>query len=325
MDQKIDFVITWVDGSDVEWQKDKAKYSAAGADVRNARYRDWDQLKYWFRAVEKFAPWVNKIHFVTYGHLPKWLNTNNPKLHVVNHEDFIPEKYLPVFNSTAIEVHLHRIPNLSDKFVYFCDDYYLMRPCKSIDFFKKNKPVDMPRLAPVLPANHEMYFYHLYNDYSVYRQFFNKKRMLSLFGKYVNLKYGKIAFSNLSNLISKNLYVFPLHLPQPILKETMAELWERYPREFEETASSRFRQITNNSLEMVRGYYLMTGEFYPKRRKGIVLSSNNPMKANSTIKDCPYKLMCLSDVSSDNDFESDKELINSAFDTVFPEKCSFEK
>ena len=69
----------------------------------------------------------------------------------------------------------------------------------------------------------------------------------------------------------------------------------------------------------------MTGKFYPKRIKGIVLSTTNPMKANFTIKDCSYKLMCLSDVSSDNDFESDKKLINSAFDTVFPEKCSFEK
>ena len=80
---KIDFVVTWVDGSDPIWQKVKNQYSAEGADTRVTRYRDWDQLKYWFRAVEKYAPWVNKVHFVTFGHLPQWLNTDNPKLNIV--------------------------------------------------------------------------------------------------------------------------------------------------------------------------------------------------------------------------------------------------
>lgn len=93
--QEIDFVITWVDGSDDRWQKEKQetrKHLGIVADVddRKERYRDWDNLQYWFRGVEKYAPWVRKIHFVTWGHLPKWLNTDHPKLRVVNHEDFIP-------------------------------------------------------------------------------------------------------------------------------------------------------------------------------------------------------------------------------------------
>ena len=71
----IDFIMIWVDGNDPEWQKEKRKYQPGdAADDREIRYRDWDNLQYWFRAVEKFAPWVNRIHFVTCGHLPKWLN-----------------------------------------------------------------------------------------------------------------------------------------------------------------------------------------------------------------------------------------------------------
>ena len=65
MQEAIDFVITWVDGEDPIWQEEKAKYSDVGSDKRKSRFRDWDQLRFWFRAVEKFAPWVNKIHFVT--------------------------------------------------------------------------------------------------------------------------------------------------------------------------------------------------------------------------------------------------------------------
>lgn len=28
-------------------------------------YREWGTFKYWFRGVEKFAPWVNKVYLVT--------------------------------------------------------------------------------------------------------------------------------------------------------------------------------------------------------------------------------------------------------------------
>jgi len=39
---KIDFVLAWVDGSDKEWQKEKAKYCKEGipGDNREERYRD---------------------------------------------------------------------------------------------------------------------------------------------------------------------------------------------------------------------------------------------------------------------------------------------
>ena len=55
-DYPIDFVVTWVDGNDPVWQAEKAKYSPdKNADNRNVRFRDWDNMQYWFRAVEKFA------------------------------------------------------------------------------------------------------------------------------------------------------------------------------------------------------------------------------------------------------------------------------
>ena len=93
--EEIDFVITWVDGGDKAWQREKACYDpAAGTDDGEERYRDWDLLKYWFRGVEKYAPWVRKIHFLTWGHIPEWLDTSNKKIHIVNHKDYIPKEYL---------------------------------------------------------------------------------------------------------------------------------------------------------------------------------------------------------------------------------------
>ena len=74
MDTKIDFVITWVNGNDPKWLKEKEKYllSNLGLSSSENRYRNWDNLKYWFRGVEKFAPWVNNIYFITCGQTPKW-------------------------------------------------------------------------------------------------------------------------------------------------------------------------------------------------------------------------------------------------------------
>ena len=78
---KVDFVMMWVDGNDLEWRKEKNKYLPKEDEVNNdVRFRDWDLLKYWFRGVEKYTPWVNKIFFVTWGHLPKWLNIDNEKI-----------------------------------------------------------------------------------------------------------------------------------------------------------------------------------------------------------------------------------------------------
>ena len=116
MSEKIDFVVLWVDGSDPKWLKEKNKYSDSKIDIDDtiARYRDMKTFKYWFRAVEKYTPWVNKIHFITWGHVPDWLDTTNPKLNIVNHKDYIPKEYLPTFNSNVIELNLHRIEDLSE-------------------------------------------------------------------------------------------------------------------------------------------------------------------------------------------------------------------
>ena len=85
--------------------------------------------------VERHAPWVNNIYLITNGQRPKWLNVNHPKLKWVRHEEFIPEEYLPTFNSSAIEMNIHRIDGLSENFVLFNDDMYLIQDVKYSDFF----------------------------------------------------------------------------------------------------------------------------------------------------------------------------------------------
>ena len=72
----IDFVVTWVDNGDIEWRRNKALYAGDYSFSNNGeeRYRNWDIFQYWFRAVERYAPWVNKVYLVTCGHYPAWFN-----------------------------------------------------------------------------------------------------------------------------------------------------------------------------------------------------------------------------------------------------------
>ena len=145
-DTQIDFVIPWVDDTDPVWRAKKAEYTGVKETEGNTcvRYRDWDTLKYWFRGVEKFAPWVRYVHFVTDNQKPEWLNIEHPKLRWVKHTDFIPQEYLPTFNSHTIEFNLHRIPDLAEHFVYFNDDVFLIRETKEEDFFVDGIPCDIP-------------------------------------------------------------------------------------------------------------------------------------------------------------------------------------
>ncbi len=150
----IDFVLLWVDNTDPAWQEEFQKYRhAADGDSRSVRFRCWGNLQFWFRSVEKFAPWVRKIHFVTHGHLPEWLNTSHPKLNIVRHSDFIDAAYLPLFNSRAIEVNIHRIPGLADRFVYFNDDCFVNRPLDPSFFFRGGLPCDVFGYNAISPQN----------------------------------------------------------------------------------------------------------------------------------------------------------------------------
>ncbi len=185
----IDFVLAWVDGSDNEWQKEKAQYCGKNTseDGREERYRDWDILKFWFRGVEKYASWVNKIFFVTWGHLPSWLDTHNPKLEIVNHASYIPGQFLPTFNSHTIELNFHRIKGLSEQFVYFNDDFFITNPVKQEDFFINGVPKDMLALQPVVANvdNPVMSYIYLNNSMLLAKHFDKRSNIKKQPGSYL--------------------------------------------------------------------------------------------------------------------------------------------
>lgn len=327
-DYKIDFVLPWVDGNDVEWQKEKAKYSGTEfCDESVSRYRDWDNLHYVFRGIEKFTPWVNKVHFITHGHLPKWLDTSNPKLNIVKHSDFIPKEYLPVFSCNPFEVNLHKIPNLSEHFVYLNDDIFFLKPLKEEYFFKNGLPCDTAALS-VIETAEETINIPVWNSVSIVNKYFDKNKVIfGNFSKWFNLKYKEHLIRTLCLLPWGFMPGFyRAHGPASYVKKTWETLWEKEPGILTRTSSHRFRESTDVAQFLFKMWQLCEGNFYPRydkcRSVNLELSTNEIQKLILSKK---YPIICLNDRNDIEDFEEMKETIIRALDQILPEKSSFEK
>lgn len=325
---KIDFVITWVDGDDPEWISEKNKYVSIKKTARpdiagNTRYKNNGLLKYWFRGVEKFAPWVNKIYFVTYGHLPKWLDTNNPKLVIVNHKDFLKPQWLPTFSSVPLNLNLHRISGLSEHFVYFNDDMFLVSPCEQNLFFINGLPRDMA-VQDVIPATKISAYWHMvYNDIISLNTHCKKKLSLRMhWKKWFNPIYGKNVIKNfLLSPLSMFTGIYETHLPSGYLKSSFEKAWALEPK-LEEVSTHKTRSPEDISENFIRYIQISNGDFAPinklKYGRYCSMSAKNIAEYITSGK---YKYLCINDEVEGEAFERTKK----AFESILPQKCSFEK
>ena len=329
----IDFVLTWVDGSDPVWREEKRKYqSDASCDDGEERYRDWDMLQFWFRGVETFAPWVRKVHLITYGHLPKWLDTKHPKLHIVRHEDFLPKELLPVFNSTVLEEYLHRIEGLAEHFVYFNDDMFLLRPIKEEVFFQRGLPCDMMAFQPVVANPRSIVTSYLYlNNAAVLARNFDKRECVRRHpGHFYHPGYPLLYL--LYNVMELTFPLFTgfytVHGPSPFLKQTFLDVWKCEGRELETAAHSRFRSKNDVSQYLFREWQKLSGNFVPKnvhRKLGYFELDMQNKRLLATIVGQKKKWICINDTGKVTDIEPVKEQLRSAFLRILPNRSSFEK
>ena len=334
MDQKIDFVILWVDGNDKKWQKEKNIYKPKLQNDENnntIRFRDWDNLVYWFRMVEENASWVNKIYFITWGHVPIWLNTKNEKLVIVNHKDYIPSEYLPTYNSNTIELNLFRIKELSDNFVLFNDDMFIIRKTKPRDFFRNGVPLECYSEIPHKSIKpNDTYDHTLLNNIAIINKYFNKKEVYKKnFFKYFNYRYG--IKDNLKTLSLLQYSTFSMidnkHVPVALKKEVLKELWHKEYDSFNNSSLNRFRDLSDISQYLIRYYQLASGNFIPRTSKfGTYIALENDNTKNiKKIERKKYKLACFNDTPKVTDFENSKRTLNEYFEKKYNKKSSFEK
>ncbi|MBQ3088536.1 MAG: Stealth CR1 domain-containing protein [Clostridia bacterium] len=330
----IDFVIIWVDGNDPEWRAEKNKYdpnfNEENFSNSEVRFRDWDNLQYWFRGVEQYAPWVNKIHFVTWGHLPPWLDTTNPKLNIVKHTDYIPAEYLPTFSSHTIELNLHRIEGLAEQFVYFNDDMFLNKPVKPEDFFKNGLPCETSALDCIYFGK-DSAGYFCGADITIINTHFKKKQVVKRdWKKWLSFKNGK---GNVLKTVM--LYYWPWfpgifyqHVASSYLKSTFETVWEKEFDALNETCMHKFRQIGDVNQWVMLYWQLAEGKFNVRPRKfgqcyHVKKSSYNSML--NDIKEQKHSMICINDTAKTEDFEDKKAEVIRYMDAKLPQKSSFEK
>ena len=330
-DNIIDFVITWVDMNDPAWQEEFAKYSGNRENSKNgvskARFRDYGFLKYWFRGVERFAPWVRKIHFVTSGQKPDWLDTSNPKIHLVSHRDFIPKQFLPTYNSAVIERYIHKIPGLAEHFVYFNDDFYIINGITPERFFRNGLPCDIAVFQ--YNPSWSQWYRRIKNNIRLINRYFDKKEVMARFhDKWFDKSYGsKARWNHILKPYGKFITLRVHHNAQPYLKSTFEEVWKVAGKELTETSVNRFRADNDYTPELFRAWQICRGNFEPyntyrdTKMFPLMIRSAQAVKA---IRDQSYSLICLNDNVHIRHYEQVMENIRNAFEQILPEKSAFE-
>ena len=330
----IDFVILWVDGNDPEWQKEKSKFQGNHISENNSvnRYRDWNLLPYWFRAVEQFAPFVRKIHFVTWGHLPNFLNITAPKLHIVRHDEFIPAEYLPTFSSHTIEMNIYRIPGLAEHFVYFNDDMFLLRPFRPENFFKEGLPCTYGGEMPIELIGHIGTWQHaMVNNLGIVNAHFPKREAVKLHGrKYIDKAYRWK--DNVRTFVLEKLYpdrftgFKNLHAPAAYLKSAFQEVWDKEPEKLRETSEHRFRTSDDVNQWVVLWWQVASGQFVPAvidNYSDWVLEDNIDRFCNCIEKQ-EHDFVCLNDGEREVNIDMLSARLATSFEKILPYKSEFE-
>jgi glycosyltransferase involved in cell wall biosynthesis len=242
----VDVVYTWVDGSDPSWNAAREQRLAAvtgTAQTREssgqARFIAHDELRHSLRSIHLFAPWVRRIHLVTAGQVPEWLDTDHPMVNLVDHAEILPAEALPTFNSHAIETSLHRIDGLAEHFVYFNDDVLLGRPARPEQFFSPAGHIAVFRSSNIIGLSGAA------DAPPFLKAAWNNRRLLQE-------EFGAVITHNLA------------HTAHPHRVSLLAELEERFGDPLAATARTPFRSDTDVSLlsSLAQHHALLTGRAF---------------------------------------------------------------
>jgi hypothetical protein len=276
----IDAVICWVDSSDPVWRavfeqyRHEAKESTA---THASRFNNADELRYCLRSLKMHLPWLRKVWVVTMHQKPGWW-VDSSYVTLISHDQIMPASALPTFNSLAIETCLHRIPGLSQRFLYLNDDFFFGRPVPETCFFNKQimvLPWHEKHALPPAPRN--VYEDVLFNTGMLLAQTFGIQPAAQVFYR-------------------------PWHHAMPKTIGAYERTWELFPELMQATCHGRFRERSHIIHYMVNYVALleqqavvkpglMTYKFYNSDREW------NPDKNNAL----PH-MLCINDIVDSDAF-----------------------
>ena len=271
----IDYVVPMVFPDNSRWQKEldrQRKYHESGS--LSERYRSWGTEELLVDCVRRFMPWVRNIIILLARESQKqqWMDdyvalTKQPTVRIVYHKEFIPEELLPTFNSATIEMFLHRIPGLSEHFLYGNDDMYPLAELREDDFFRDG-----------LPCQH-----HEEKDFPTETNMFRLSCMASQ--NFVGEEFG-IKFTT--------TWLRGGHSIAPILRSTCEHLWQRDPKRIMDSCSPTRRAY--NFYQYIYSYWQhLSGQYVDHvPRRSYVSTKHTVDEVRNAIRKC-NGIMCVND------------------------------
>lgn len=314
-DFPVDIVYLWCNANDPKWREKKnnelQKYgkSLDKDSIDECRFIENDELKYSLRSLEKYAPWINNIFIVTDGQIPSWLDTSNPRIHIVDHKDILPQEDLPTFNASAIEAAIHKIPNLSEHFLFANDDMFFGNYVTKEFFFNRNG-------LPIFRFLNR----HIINK--VYKHLYGY--MISRAYKLVKEKFGK------------SVPYFPHHNIDAYRKSDIEKCYSEFKEGLDATAKQKFREkdciqrsiyeyyALANSLgdyKIVNSVNAIISSLFLKTPPDSVMFTLKVEKLDYIKKVKPY-LFCLNDSLDTNN--EDRVAMKVFLENLFPNPSEFE-
>ncbi|MFF1465050.1 stealth conserved region 3 domain-containing protein [Streptomyces sp. NPDC058330] len=310
----VDAVYTWVDGADLDWlERKNTALAGLGLETEDAatsaaRFRDRDELRYSLRSIDMYAPWIRNIYLVTDQQVPSWLDTEHPRVRVVDHREiFGPRGMLPTYNSHAIESQLHHIEGLAEHFLYFNDDVFVGRTLQPGMFFHSNgqaKHFMSPTAVPMAPASYA-------DEFNISAAKNNRALIEATFGQVLAHSF--------------------LHAPHPLRRSVLEEIEEYYQGPMATTAANQLRNHSDvsvaSSLHHYYGYHTLRS--VPGSIScgfvNVGLSDHKP-RLNRILTARPHDVFCLNDFHDGDVPEEEQDSILTAFlPSYFPVASQFEK
>lgn len=261
----IDVVIAWVDGKDPHLSEKRNGYLNKGADnkiipgAQPTRFASINEIRYCVLSIFRFAPFVRNVFIVTDGQDPNLyedIKTFFPErlksIRIVDHKEIFDGfgEYLPTFNSISIGHMIWRIKGLSDNFVYFNDDIFLIRNMKPEDWFINNIPVIRGRWVP------SPVFRILWNNISKVVN----KYLSGNSGYQPRASFHMGQWNSASLLGMKLRYFTTSHTPHTVGRKRIKDFFDRNRPIMEKNISYRFRHYSqftfislSNHLQLLDG------------------------------------------------------------------------
>ncbi len=266
----IDVVVTWVDGNDplhqrkmsdaVSLEKNKRLY------VGGSKYKQVGEIYYCVMSIIKFAPFIRNIFIVTDGQIPEFIKKNkinDTRIKIVDHKEIFKGllEFTPTFNPRCIDALLHRIPGLSERFIYFNDDMFLIKKTDQDDWYTESGD-------PVLRGKWSRSYNTLWH-----------KKAAALFFPFLT----KRPSYNLSQSVSANMagfhkkYFRSFHAGRPLLKSVFEDYFRKNPQTLRDQLQYKFRH-QDQFMPYSLGWHLMI------KNRGTALKPNINLTEITNVK-----------------------------------------